>query len=390
MGRATKVPITPEVLGWAVAESGYGPDEIARAIHVPPQAIRAWIEGTERPSLGEARALATKLRRPLAVFLLPDAPRSTSPAVEFRRLPGSDRRELNPEERNALRDAVRVQRIVSWALQESRAETVSLPAHRISDDAEAVANSLRDLLAIPSDVRLGWRSPPQALAGWRAALEQIGVLVFLLPMGRSSCRGFSVWDEHAPLIVANTWWNPAARSFTLIHELAHLVTRTSSACLGPGVPPTGRHGDATERWCEAFAAAVLLPAHETERHLEEDAGWQTGEKITDLQPVAKIARRMNVSLRAATLRLIKMGIARPQLYGTIAPASDHKRRGGGGDGRRRHQARHDQLGTRTVRVMLEAVNSGVLTTSDALGYLDLGHADLGPLSRDVRRAAGAL
>ncbi|HUF50979.1 MAG TPA: XRE family transcriptional regulator [Longimicrobiales bacterium] len=389
MGRATKVPITPAMLRWAVAESGFAIEDVASAADVPTRVLQAWLAGRDRPSLTQARAVAAKLRRPLAAFLLPRVPKADAAEVQFRHPAGSDRRELNPEERNALRDAVRLQRVVGWALREAGAPAVSLPRHRVSGNAETAGASVRRLLGL-DHTSSGWRSPTEALAGWRTSLEEVGVLVFLLPLGSASCRGFSVWDDHAPLIVANTWFNSQARVFTLLHELGHLVTRTSSACLDPPTPQV-RGGDATERWCEEFAAAILLPRSLVEQELAERTGWRTGDRVTDLRTVSKIARSLNVSLRATALRLIKTGIANPGLYSAIPPTVDHKRGGGGGgDGRRRHEARRDQLGRRTVRIFLEAVSSGVLTTSDALEYLRVGYEDLGRLTGATREAGEAV
>jgi Zn-dependent peptidase ImmA (M78 family) len=214
----------------------------------------------------------------------------------------------------------------------------------------------------------------------------MGVLVFQLPMGSDACRGFSVWDRHAPLIVANTWWNPAARTFTLLHELGHLLTRTSSARLGPTIAPSIRGGDPTERWCEEFAAALLLPKSEVIEHLVLKFGWHQGEKITDLRPIRSLAAKLNASLSATALRLIKAGIAVPQLYGAIPYTSDRKRKGGGGGGRRRYEARRDQLGSRPVQILLEAAASGLLSTSEVLGYLDVDYTELDLLARTVEQA----
>src|SRR5207344_1041034 len=97
--------------------------------------------------------------------------------------------------------------------------------------------------------------------------ESKGILAFQFPMGSDSCRGFSLWDETAPAVAVNTAWNPAARSFTLLHELGHLVTRTSSACLEGWGRRRENEGDQHERWCESFAASVLAPWDQVERFL---------------------------------------------------------------------------------------------------------------------------
>src|SRR5690606_10048362 len=104
-----------------------------------------------------------------------------------------------------------------------------------------------------------WRSASAAFDAWRSALERLGVLVLLFPLGEENCRGFSLASGLAPVIAVNTAWNDQARAFTLFHELGHLMTETASACAS--APPASVAGawDPAERWCERFAAATLVP-----------------------------------------------------------------------------------------------------------------------------------
>lgn len=75
---------------------------------------------------------------------------------------------------------------------------------------------------VPLEAQLSWSSAGVALRVWREAVEGLGVMVLMLPMGEESCRGFSIWNDVAPLIAINTAWLPEARIFTMLHELAHL------------------------------------------------------------------------------------------------------------------------------------------------------------------------
>jgi len=53
---------------------------------------------------------------------------------------------------------------------------------------------------------------------WRGVLEARGVLVLQLSIGKGNVRGFSAWDDHAPIVAVNTSYHPTARIFTLFHE----------------------------------------------------------------------------------------------------------------------------------------------------------------------------
>jgi len=369
MGRGTEVPITPSVLQWAVEESGYSVDELAQATRVPLDATKEWGTGKSRPLLTHLRKLAAKLKRPFATFLLPKPPKSTVPAVEFRRPPGSERRELNPVERRSLREAARLQRIVSWIAKELNQGPPNLPRVRISTEPGRVASEARARLGITIEQQVSWPSAGAALHAWRTALETSGVTVLLLPMGRQACRGFSLWDDQTPLVAANTAWNAEARMFTLLHECGHLLTRTSSACLEGTYRRARAQSDETERWCEQFAGLLLLPLDALVGYLEHLG--LSGRQVTDVETVRKIARHFRVSLRATTLRLIDLDRANWSLYAALPRWVDDKPRGGGGTGRNRAQIKRDEYGPRTVELFATALEQDVVSRADVLDYLDL-------------------
>jgi transcriptional regulator with XRE-family HTH domain len=112
-----KVPITPEVLRWAIKESGRDAADLASAVEVSWQTLQDWCAGSDQPDVTYFRKLAGALKRPTATFLLPAPPRSDTPAVKFRHPPGSNDRALNPSERLRLREAARLQRALRWIAQ---------------------------------------------------------------------------------------------------------------------------------------------------------------------------------------------------------------------------------------------------------------------------------
>ena len=367
MSRTTQVPVTPSVLRWAIKESGYEPEQVAHHVRVDPEILDEWASGKSKPTLTQARGLASKLHRSLAALLLPSPPERKPLTVEFRR-PIGDERELNPAERRHLRRAARFQELLSWIARELQMEASQTPLASIDDDPDSVAGRVRTLLAITTHDQKGWTSPSEAFDQWRLSLERTGHLVFLFSIGKNSCQGFSHWDEFAPVIAVNTARNESARIFTLFHELGHLITRTDSACVES--IRTRSRLDPVERWCEQFAAAVLMPAADVQVALRK-AGLHQGESIASLDIPSNLANRYKVSLRAAVIRLIELGAARWSLYEEIPPLSDAKPPGGGGKGRDRAQIREDQLGDRTASLLVSAVERDILSRSQAVEMLDV-------------------
>jgi Zn-dependent peptidase ImmA (M78 family)/DNA-binding XRE family transcriptional regulator len=374
-------------LSWAIEQSGYTREQIAAKLDIDMAKLDAWENNNEKPNLTSFKNLANTLKRPSALFFLPEPPKSPSPPVEFRH-PPSARSVLNPNERRYLREVTRLQRTVAWILSELGKPPVDIPQIQLGSDVERAAESVRQQLKVAVGEQLRWQSSSMALKEWRDALEETGVLVFLLQLGKDSCRGFSLWDDRAPVIASNTWWNPEARIYTLFHEYAHLLTRTNSVCIQNGGKSLAPGSDAAERWCEQFAAALLLPWDEVQNFMGTELDWFPGRRISDLDSIRKVGRHFKVSLRALTLRLIGKNAATWELYEKIPSWSDEKRGGGGGSGRRRAQAREDTFGSRAIDVFLTAIREDLVSRADALSYLDIPDSDLERFERYGVRSSG--
>jgi Zn-dependent peptidase ImmA (M78 family) len=206
----------------------------------------------------------------------------------------------------------------------------------------------------------------------------------MLRLGEGSCRGFSIWDDFAPLAAVNTYFRGTARIFSMLHEYGHLLTRSSSACLeharGHRLAKTA---DATERWCEEFAAAVLLPERAVRRILKAELGWQGG-RITNLDDASSAAKRFKVSLRAMVIRLIEMDAAEWDLYRKIPAHSDDKPAGRGGKGLSRAELREKEFGKRLEAVFVRGMRDDLISRGDVISHLRLSEDDLESLEKIIR------
>ena len=364
MSRRTEVPITSDVLRWAVAESGLSSAEVSKAADVEEAEFESWLRDDGKPSVTQIKRVAAKLHRQVAVFLLPAVPAQTGLQIEFRHPIGQSARPLSPVERRYLRRARRLQEAHAWLTREMERGPARLLARSTSVQPEEVAHAVRSQLGVSTAAQFEWKTASVAFDVWRGAVEALGVTVVLFPMGVESCRGFSLWEDVSPLVAINTAWKDEARIFTLFHELGHLVTRTNSACSESPATPDSR--DPVERWCEEFSAALLMPG----------GSVRGTAHISSLQALSAIARQHKVSLRAMAIRLIGLGRATWDLYREIPPASDAKPKGGGGGtGRNRREIRQDELGGRGTEIFVAAVQRDIISESQALDYLDIPAAE---------------
>ena len=93
----------------------------------------------------------------------------------------------------------------------------------------------------------------RVFTAWRLQLETEGISIFVEDYPVSDSRGISLYDTAFPaVIVSRNERNPEARTFTLMHEYAHLLRRE------PGVSDQ-KHSSEIERFCNRFAAGFLMP-----------------------------------------------------------------------------------------------------------------------------------
>lgn len=365
------VPLNGAVLRWAREEVGLSETELAEAVRAEPAEVAAWESGEASPSKGAFTKIVGVLQRPSAVFFLPQPPAAAGLPTSLRNAPGLGSHKLDQADVRQIRWARRLQGIVGWALRDAGKPTVDFPRYSLDDDPIEVATAERTRTEVTSDEQLGWSNASEAFRAWRGVLETRSVLVLQLPIGKESIRGFSAWDDQAPLVAVNTSYHPTARIFTLFHELGHLLTRTDAACLR-FILPTDRDSK-LERWCERFAAAFLMPA-DSLRVVAARYGASEANKVTDVDVARKIANRFKVSTRATSLRLQELDLAPSTLYGAVASMSsslDWNTGGGGGGGQPAPQKRLGQLGSRVTGVLLDAAAGGRLNHRDLSDYLNL-------------------
>lgn len=366
MGHKTHVPLTPAVLEWAMREGGYKTRTFAKKVNVDRHTVEGWLIGETQPSQGEFTKIVDALKRPSALFFLPEAPDSTVPP-ELRSGP-ADGRPLGPAEVQKVRQALRLQRVLSEWLQQAEVPSIDFPYCELGTDAEFAGEQLRSALDVSTDEQLSWSSATEAFKIWREVVSSRRIQVFQLQLGEKGVRGFSSWNDRLPIIAINTAYNAQARTFTIFHELAHLLARTQAACTD--LSPHGKRSG-VEQWCEAVASAALLPAK---------AVVTTFKSVSEEKPfeqVKAIADAFSVSLRAAALRIGDLGLVDDPkgLYRLIdrnARSWDRtKRAGRSTEPRTRVVQRISEVGAPVVSLFGEALAAGYLHEKDIQSYMRL-------------------
>jgi hypothetical protein len=208
--------------------------------------------------------------------------------------------------------------------------------------------------------------------------------VFQLSMGADGVPGFVLWNDHAPLITVNSGYAMTNRIVTLFHEYAHLLLRESNIDYRLRDLTTDSNLSPTERWCDRFAAAFLMPADDLQMFVETELLRGRDQSLSSIAQVRRVASRYRVSRSAAVRRLRDFDLATSELVSDV----DRDTRlpsGGGGGGSPRPEVRIRQFGTRTPEILLEALQRNQLAKHEVLDYLGLSLDDLPAVEDELER-----
>ena len=320
------VAVTESVLTWALQRAGRSYEEAVKKF---PK-LGDWLSGDALPRLRELEKFASFTHVSLGALIMPEPPDEALPIADMRT------RESKVIERpsgNLLDTINRYQLFQDWyhdyALEQGAEKLPFLGSASAQDSPRVIARRVRSLLQLDHVSATGTQQ-------WRhdlvVALEGVGVLVMrsgvvgtsnTRKLSTREFRGFSLYDDIAPLIFVNVADEPySAQNFTLLHEFAHLLLGHSA--LSGGDRLLGGAGE--EAWCNRVAACVLLP----------DEALTAFDDATTVLDYRAVARRFGVSAEVALHRLHGAQRIDDEHYHELLEAvradyGDEKRRSGGGN-----------------------------------------------------------
>ena len=361
------VRISPRTLSWAISESGFDPIEIDKRLQLTEGTVEQWTKGELQPNRTQFKKLSNLLKRPSALFYMRSPPK-TSPltAVKMRYGFGAEAQSRSPTERVAIRDATRLRDFMSVIREELETSSPELFSASQNEDPEHVATRFREeYLRVSVDEQMAWTSLSNAFKEWRILIENLGILVFLYSLGEESARGFSIAEEHPPVIAVSRSWHHSVRIYTLFHEVGHILTKTSSSCIEDS--SNERTKDPIERWCESFSAAVLMPRSHFYSFSTQSP------HSSPIDTARWLATKYHVSRKAALLRLIEVEKADWQDFRELNTEFEKRQKGGGG--RQKQKRTRNVIGKEKygscLSIVHEAFQKDVVNETDIRSHFNL-------------------
>lgn len=383
MPSSPAIAVTPSLLVWAREEGGYDPASAAKRLRVPEERLLAWEAGERRPTFKQVEKLARVFHRPLSVFFMPQPPQVPPLAAEYRRLPGVQPGHETPEFRLAVRQMV-ARRENALNLMTELGDQIplfELRAHLRERPVE-VGRRLREAIDVDVATQRGWPDQYRAWAAWRAAVERLGILVFqFAKVNLEEARGVTLLRTPLPAIGVNGKEIPEAKTYTLLHEVIHLMLAAGheeTSALNEKRSDT--EWTAVERFAEVAASHALVPEDALEA-LVRQLGLSV-KSPWDIDTVRRIARPFKITPSAAATRLRESGFMTWPGYEAWRQAWDAHvatlppRRGGIATPA---QKAVNRVGRPFAQLVLEALAANRLTAVDAARYIDLRFEHFGKL-----------
>lgn len=171
---------------------------------------------------------------------------------------------------------------------------------------EKYAAKFRELIDYDMDKRRKLRDQRAVYAYIVEKLEKNGVFVSEQDLDTDDIRGFLISKDSTFLIVISSNDKfPASRLFTLLHEVGHILRgNSSSACDLKDVNGDLKHGDTEERFCDSFAADVLMPEDE----FKTDKTVESLRTNLDDDALGRVATHYRTSYLAVVRRLYTLNL----------------------------------------------------------------------------------
>lgn len=313
--KTVRALVKPEILIWARESAGFELNEVATSsgLSKAPE----WEAGELQPTINQLRTLARKYRRPLAVFYLQEKPTDFQVISDFRRLPGDGMQRVSPQLHLQIRAAQERREIALDLLREigDKIPELSMSA-TLNDNPETVGAKVRNYLRITDTEQRAWQGNREAFNGWRILIEKAGVLVFQMDaVDSNEASGFAISNTKLPVISVNRADAPPRRTFSLLHEFAHLLLAESGVSEFYVEDNRSSEIQNIEVWCNAVAAAAFFPRtmflreEIVQKHEQGNMIWAED----DIEALAAVFSMSRVSI---VRRLLTLGLTNQRFYKT--------------------------------------------------------------------------
>lgn len=371
--------VNPAILTWTRESAGLALGEAAAKIGLrdtkqigSADRLASLEAGQVEPTRAILLKMAKAYRRPLLTFYLPAPPPRADRGEDFRTLPEDQRAESAAAVDALVRDVRARQGAVRALLDEEDASPIPFVGSVNLDAGVAgVTNALSAAVGFDLGEFRAQRNAEHAFTYLRRKVEAAGVFVLLIgSLGSHHSaidvevfRGLALADEVAPFVVINDQDAKAAWSFTLLHELAHIL-------LGATGISGGVMEARIERFCNDVASRLLLPAADLAALDLQGVDQATAQRL-----ISDFSQARNISRALVAYRLRLAGTISDNLWRAVSKAfrdeyqrerAERRERGREAEGGPNYYVvKRQRVGPALLQLVRRTLEEGALTPTKA-------------------------
>ncbi len=267
----------------------------------------------------------------------------------------------------------------------------SIPDFTLDIASESVsewAKQIRAYFGIDLAKQYASSSSRQFYLYLRDCIESRGVFVHNFSgVDTAVTRGIAICDESMPIIGLNENDRYPAKSFSMIHEIVHIIKRTSSVC-NDMYNAFSAYNE--EVFCNAVAGEVLTP----KQAILRECGSYTANEFT-LDVIDRIAKKFSVSSEVIARRLLDLDRIPLSSYQTISKSltdrfraereamKDERKRTGQGIPRNMSREAMDRTSSEMCRVLLKGYSEGLFDKKDVSHHVGIGEKHIDKFVTEV-------
>lgn len=259
-------------------------------------------QGEQKPTFGQLNTISELYKVPRWVFVadtLPQKYQFNTAVPAFRQFASSNPDIFSEPKVRGLVTKLERYRELIIDLRDDMGEPIELfepPVLRNDSSPEVVANQVREWLNVSGNLDF---------INWKEELEKKGVFVFLTSKYKGWShiesevfRGLALYYTKLPIIIINDSDAKKAQSFTLFHELGHLLRKENAI-------DDWRPNQNIEKWCDRLAGNVLMPTEQLKNAFPD--------RIT-LDLIKDIAKRFHISAWACLVKVSQLKMIESNVY----------------------------------------------------------------------------
>ncbi|MDQ6976276.1 MAG: ImmA/IrrE family metallo-endopeptidase [Mariprofundaceae bacterium] len=379
-----EVFISPMMLKWACERAHVSSAVLAEKIS---NKVPLWLSGEAKPTFLQAQKVSKILHIPFGYLFLNKPPEEPMPLPDLRTVGDAVIGEISVDLREVILDALSKQEwYKEYAAGQGLEQLPFIGRFSAQHTPIEVAQGIAQTLGIDDELRSSVNNGESFLSVLIEKAEDAGILMMHSGIVGSHTRralkvnefrGFAISDPIAPLVFLNWKDSKAARTFTLIHELAHLwIGQSGVSDLSLSDETSAIHLD-SETFCNAVAADGLVP--------EVSFHERWNQEISIADNAHELVRYYRVSSVVIGRRAYELGVVSWTEYIAFyqEEAKQWKQPKAANPGGNYYTTIRTRLGKRFAKAVVSSVQQGRLLYRDAGHLLGMKPSNISNLSKEL-------